>query len=219
MFFLFFLILLLILILICKMLQKKNITDKINKCYANIVTPEEAVLMQNLLIAWSEVAEKFDISWSACAGTALGARRHKGRIPWDDDIDITIALADVEKLPKAFLELKAYEIDTSKFWGGYKIFYPQYSKNCKYYHKKYGWGWPFIDLFVKPNDQNCAPLEDDEQLEWIPFDNIVIPVIKNGYRGITNLKKKGLMDSMLDTGYRHRIESFIPTKCQPIKKN
>ena len=53
-----------------------------------------------LLKLFDKVCTKNNISYFALFGTAIGAIRHKGFIPWDDDIDVGIMYDDYEKLKK-----------------------------------------------------------------------------------------------------------------------
>lgn len=56
--------------------------------------------------------EKNDISWCLSGGSILGAVRHGGFIPWDDDIDIFMTRKNFEKLYRIFpKENCEYEID------------------------------------------------------------------------------------------------------------
>ena len=52
----------------------------------------------DLLAEFDRVCSRHDINYQVFAGTLLGAVRHKGFIPWDDDVDVAMSRADYEKL-------------------------------------------------------------------------------------------------------------------------
>lgn len=58
-----------------------------------------AAQMEVLLVV-DEICRKHDLPYFAYAGTLLGAVRHGGFIPWDDDIDICMKRSDYDKLIK-----------------------------------------------------------------------------------------------------------------------
>lgn len=51
----------------------------------------------DILLTISEFCASEDITWFMMSGTALGALRHEGFIPWDDDIDIGMLRKDYDR--------------------------------------------------------------------------------------------------------------------------
>ena len=52
----------------------------------------------DLLFKFDEVCRRHNLKYSLAFGSLLGAIRHNGFIPWDDDIDVVMPRADYEKL-------------------------------------------------------------------------------------------------------------------------
>lgn len=69
-----------------------------------------------MLEYFDSICKKHNIKYYLVAGTALGAIRHKGFIPWDDDIDVGILRKDY----KRFLKVAAMEFDERFFLQTYK---------------------------------------------------------------------------------------------------
>lgn len=61
------------------------------------------------------ICEKFHLEYVAVEGTALGARRHQGYVPWDDDLDIAFMREDYER----FLKAAEKELDERYFLQNY----------------------------------------------------------------------------------------------------
>lgn len=60
----------------------------------------------DLLAEFDRVCVKHGIKYQVFAGTLLGAVRHKGFIPWDDDVDVCLLRSEYEKLLSVLHEFK-----------------------------------------------------------------------------------------------------------------
>jgi len=89
-----------------------TVTEKTKKIWA-----VEIDLLNELI----RVCKKYDIKMTVFAGTLLGAIRHKGMIPWDDDVDVCLTREEYKKL----CEVAPKEFKYPYFFQNYKTD-PQY---------------------------------------------------------------------------------------------
>lgn len=62
------------------------------------------LLMLDVLVHLDSFCRRHQIDYWLSGGTLLGAVRHKGYIPWDDDLDIVLLKKDLKKLHRLLLK-------------------------------------------------------------------------------------------------------------------
>ena len=131
-----------------------------------------------------------NIRYSLGYGTLLGAVRHNGFIPWDDDIDIIMPRPDYEQFCRTFKSKKGFEV-FSPVMGNCYLNYARVCDLEKTYVHSLAWceqsptGF-WIDIFpidgINPNE-NCKEeldvlkeIHKRKTMARIPMDNLSRPM-------------------------------------------
>lgn len=99
----------------------------------------------------ANVCKRYNIKWYADCGTLLGAVRHGGFVPWDDDLDICMFRDDYFKF------LTAASRELTNIWPHYKI--------LNYHNESY---WEPISRVVNADDINFG-VDRIEKFHGYPF--------------------------------------------------
>lgn len=122
----------------------------------------------NILLEFDKICKQHDIKYMLAFGTLIGAVRHKGFIPWDDDLDIWMKREDFDRFVALYendSSIQPYKLCTRRNTENYSIDIPRFSNmNFKYvtgnpYEKPWDCG-AFIDLY--PVDY-CGNSEEDKK--------------------------------------------------------
>lgn len=122
-------------------------------------------LALNMVKEFVRICDKHGLKYFMAGGTFLGAVRHKGFIPWDDDIDLGMYRNDYDK----FLEIAETELSYP-----YKIQTYQNTESHHYYFSH------IIDLRYKV--KRLGSIDKREEYVWIdifPYDGLPNGIIGN----------------------------------------
>lgn len=117
-------------------------------------------IQKELIGEVKRICTKCGIHFNMVGGTMLGAIRHKGYIPWDDDADIGFLRTEYEK----FREACKKELDHEKY-------YMQDLRDTKGYRWGYGKLRRKNTAFVRLG-QEFMPYEQGIAIDLMPFDNV-----------------------------------------------
>lgn len=117
-------------------------------------------VQQELIQQVVKICRKCDIHFTMVGGTMLGAIRHKGYIPWDDDADIGFLRTEYER----FREACKTELN-------HETYYIQDLRDTEGYRWGYGKLRRRDTEFIRLN-QEFMPYEQGISIDLMPFDNV-----------------------------------------------
>ena len=124
-----------------------------------------------MLVEFDRICKKHDISYFLSGGSCLGAVRHKGFIPWDDDVDIDVWHTDYKRLER---------ILPNELSAGFAMQTPKTDRACYRFYMK----------IVDKNSYVKYP--DNRRRETLEHKGLAIDVLP--LRPVFSFKLKSVID-------------------------
>jgi len=165
-------------------MTKKQYDDKTLKKLHKVLTE----MLKDLIY----VCNKYKIDYFAIDGTGLGAVRHNGFIPWDDDVDIRMMYNDIDK----FIKYTLKEFGDKYYFVDYK----NTKNNPNTFPKMCLKDTTFIDETASQLNINFGIFIDIFPMYYIPDDpKKAKKILKKGYLyktiGILSLVRKPVVET------------------------
>ena len=120
-----------------------------------VISDETARFMKRGYKVFEKACKKFGIVMWVGAGGLIGAVRHKGFVPWDDDLDLYILEKDYKKLLRKkfrnFLKKRGWDLYTFVYEDKNMLNHPGIHEIALRLMrtKRKGFSNPWIDIFIK----------------------------------------------------------------------
>lgn len=146
---------------------------------------EHKKVQLEILRSFDDFCDKHNLKYFIAYGTLIGAVRHKGFIPWDDDIDVWMPREDYNRLIKEYKFQNPYRLVDPKEKMARHTFVKIIDTNTIKIEKlvDYRHGYLGVDIDVFPLDGQ--PENKDEFVVWQKrlkkiYRNCLIKALKNG---------------------------------------
>lgn len=129
---------------------------------------DEHNILVEMLIYINNICVENNIKYSLSGGTLLGAIRHKGIIPWDDDVDIMLTRENYERLKNILVKKNKYGIIADDTIGSFYCYMKIFDQRTSMLYrnlteKELNDLGVFIDIF--PID--TVPADYDSRLNYL----------------------------------------------------
>lgn len=156
------------------------------------------------MLEWFDAfCRQHEIQYWLAGGTCLGAVRHKGFIPWDDDVDIDMLRKDYNKFIKTFKETENIALQTNSNDPYYVVPYAKLRDKNSWIQeqgsqdKNYKYKGIYIDIIVfencsQPIASLCGKLAwkiliYGSKIEKQKISKIIFRLGKWGYKSLLNI--------------------------------
>lgn len=152
------------------------------------------VCMYSALDRWKELAQEYNMRWSAHGGTLMGAKCYSSMNPWDDDIDLTVS--HCKDLDGIFKAARGAPASWSTYWYTTKYLDDDWIIMKLHWKKwlglsKQNWNW----YKIKPRVQmDVVPTDDPSGIDI----------------GCLEAQSRTESQPMLDSGYTEYLSSDKP---------
>lgn len=147
-------------------------------CMREITDIKELQLIElDILKYFDWICRKNNLTYFLAGGTLLGAIRHKGFIPWDDDVDVIMPRQDFERL------IELFKKDNSN----YTLLYPGCSSDYYYTFGKLIDNRTVLDEYTYSDIEGMGVYIDIFILDGLPDKEILL---KKHFDKLTKLRRK-----------------------------
>lgn len=137
---------------------ERSVVHKMYNRHVLSITELQDELFQ-MLLYFRDICESHGLRYYLYDGTLIGAVRHKGFIPWDDDIDVAMPYEDFIKLCNCFKDTEDYSLLSWNRDDDYEYALPRLVSNkTRIVIPDYSVIGCFLDIFLLggyPEDENA----------------------------------------------------------------